>query len=177
MALAEHGATERDKAGSDGQSGRRPMSGVRAVLVRQQFAPSRERTRPRRARRVVGVPRLASGARHGRRAPKRAGTAARRRGLSAASAQPDTAKRAGAPGDRDPKAKRAKSVSCTLFKATPKLPNIAVKVRPTSLTQSSHHQLARKTLGATKERLGKKMREGQDGFVTQRVGSRIEHRT
>ena len=86
-------------------------------------------------------------------------------------------KRAEMHGDRDPKAKRAKSVPCTLFKATPKLPNSAVKVRPTTLTQSSHHQLARKTLGATKERLGKKMREGRDGFVAPRVGSRIEHRT
>ena len=154
MAWAEHGTTERDKAGNDGQSGRRPMSGVRAVLVRQQFAPSRERTRPRRARRVVGVPRLASGVRHGRRAPKRAGTAARRRGLSAASAQPDTAKRAGAPGDRDPKAKRAKSVPCTLFKAMPRPPNSEVMVRPTSLIQGPCYQLARETPGATKERLG-----------------------
>ena len=60
-------------------------------------------------------------------------------------------KRAKTHGDRDPKAKRAKSVPCTLLKATPKLPNSAVKVRPTSLTQFPRHQLAREALGATKE--------------------------
>ena len=80
-------------------------------------------------------------------------------------------------GDRGHGNPTAKTTMRTIFKATPRLPNSAVKVRPTSLTQSSHHQLARKTLGATKERLGKKTREGQDAFVAQRVGSRIEHRT
>ena len=94
-----------------------------------------------------------------------------------ASAQPDTTNRADTPGDRDPKGPKGEISAMHAFKATPKLPNSLVKVRPTSLTQSSLHQLARKTLGATKERLGKKMREGPDGFVAQRVGSRIEHRT
>ena len=63
-------------------------------------------------------------------------------------------KRAETHGDRDPKAKRAKSVPCTLFKAMPRPPNSEVKVRPTSLIQGPCHQLARETPGATKERLG-----------------------
>ena len=58
-----------------------------------------------------------------------------------------------------------------------KLPNRAVQVRSTSLIQSPWHQLAREALGATKEQLGKKIREGQNEFVEQRAGSRTEHRT
>ena len=63
-------------------------------------------------------------------------------------------KRAETHGDRDPKAKRAKPVSCMLFKAMPRPPNSEVKVRPTSLIQIPCHQLARETPDATKERLG-----------------------
>ena len=58
-------------------------------------------------------------------------------------------KRAETHGDRDPKAKRAKSVPCTLFKAMPRPPNSKVKVRPTSLIQGPCYQLARETPGAT----------------------------
>jgi len=63
-------------------------------------------------------------------------------------------KRAETHGDRDPKAKRAKPVSCMLFKVMPRPPNSEVKVQPTSLIQRPCHQLARETPGTTKERPG-----------------------
>ena len=79
-------------------------------------------------------------------------------------------------GDRGHRNPMAETAMRTNFKAMPTLPNSAVQVRPTSLIQSPRHQLARDTLGATKERLGKKIREGQNEFVEQRAGLRTEHR-